>query len=70
MQGYLLVEPGQKYNIELPPYIPMKEENKMNPFFIPEPVLLGIKNDNGVDLNNNVKDFDLYYNQRFRNNFV
>ncbi len=65
MQGYLLVEPGQKYNIELPPYKPMKEENKMNPFFIPEPVLLGVKNDNGIDLNKNVKNFDLYYNERF-----
>ncbi len=68
MQGYLFVEPGKSYNIELPPYIPMKEENKLNPFFIPEPVLLGVNNENSVDLNRDIKEFNLSYNQKFADN--
>ena len=68
MQGHLLVEPGQVYNVVLPHYKPLREENKMNPFFMPEPVLLGVKDNSGVDINRNVQNFDLYYNQKFADN--
>ena len=30
--GYLFVEPGKSYEVTLPPYYPLKPENKMNPF--------------------------------------
>ena len=41
MRGHLLVEPGNTYDITLPQYRPLKEADKMNPFFNPEPIVFG-----------------------------
>ncbi len=67
-EGYLFVEPGKKYELELPPYIPLKQEDKLNPFFIPQSVLLGIKNNSSLQLNKNIREFEISYNEKFTRN--
>ncbi len=64
--GYLIVEPGNFYQIILPPYYPLKPENKLNPFFVPELILLGIYNDDQINIK--VRDFEDEYNYLFSKN--
>lgn len=64
--GYLIVEPGKKYQVILPPYYPLKPENKLNPFFMPEPILLGLNKDDEVNVM--VRDFKEEYNDLFSKN--
>ncbi|TLX77541.1 TlpA family protein disulfide reductase [Labilibacter sediminis] len=64
--GHLLVEPGKSYEITLPPYRPLKPENKLNPFFVPEPIMLGLHQDD--EINRTVRDFEEKYNHAFSKN--
>jgi thiol-disulfide isomerase/thioredoxin len=62
-QGFLFVEPSKKYHVVLPPYQPLKPENKLNPFFIPESLMIGVENEEGRELNINVQEFESFYNK-------
>jgi hypothetical protein len=64
-QGFLLVEPAKKYHVALPPYRPLKPENKLNPFFVPESLMIGLKSDEGKELNIKVHEFESFYNKEF-----
>ena len=68
MRGHLLVEPGNTYHISLPPYHPLKEADKMNPFFKPEPIVLGIKSGDENGINRITSDFEEKYNFLFNKN--
>ncbi len=68
VMGYLFVTPGKSYVVELPPYRPLKEEDKFNPFFMPEPILLGFSTKTDTKINENIRHFEDYYNQEFATN--
>ncbi|WP_158027213.1 TlpA family protein disulfide reductase [Labilibacter marinus] len=68
IRGHLLVEPGKTYELVLPPYTPLKQADRLNPFFRPEPVVIGIKNDTGSNLNRVTSDFEEKYNYLFSKN--
>ncbi|WP_282036935.1 TlpA family protein disulfide reductase [Saccharicrinis aurantiacus] len=64
LQGFLFVQPGNSYNILLPPLIPLKTEDQLNPFFIPDEVNIGILNTDPDNLNEKIQSFDIYFNQQ------
>ncbi len=70
IQAYLWVEPGVTYNIVLPPYIPLKQEDKLNPFFKPQQVVLGVINQVTDNVNKKVLEFDEFYNSIFSKNIA
>jgi len=63
--GFLYVNPGHSYEIQLPPYKPLKPENKLNPYFTPEHILLGYLNNPKDSVNKQVVDFNSTYNSLF-----
>ncbi len=67
-RGYLHVEPGRTYLITLPLYRPMNPEDKLNPFFIPEEVVLGIQSSSENEINKRTKAFEEKYNYLFNKN--
>ncbi len=66
--GYLFVSPSKSYRILFPPYEPLKQEDKFNPFFEPEPVLLGFTTETDTKNNENIRHFEEYYNEKFAQN--
>ena len=41
-QGLLFVEPGKKYQVKIPDYVPLNMGNRLNPYFKPSDFQLGI----------------------------
>lgn len=62
-KGLLLVEPGQSYEIQLPPKKDSGPGEMLNPFFEPEEVYLNITNLQGRELNTFSRNFDEVYDQ-------
>lgn len=62
-RGFLYLQPGENYQLKLPPFHPVPQAQKLNPFFEPEPISLGIMNRDSTDLNAQIRDFDddFYY---------
>ena len=69
-RGFIYLEPGKKYELILPPYIPKKGRDKFNPYFIPREISLGIKNKDAQKLNKEIAGFDEEYNYEFNKNAV
>jgi len=68
LRGVIYLEPNTHYEIILPPYTPMKEADRFNPYFIPESVIIGINNNEALALNKAIIQFDEEYNYRFNTN--
>ncbi len=66
--GSLYVTPGHDYQLELPPFTPLKPEDKLNPFFIPEDIFLGILNNDPDSLNEKIQLFDAMFDDEFNSN--
>jgi peroxiredoxin len=64
-EGFLFVVPGEKYQIVLPPYMPLKPENKLNPFFQPQYVMLGVQDEKAIAFNEKILQFESAYNESF-----
>jgi peroxiredoxin len=62
-QAEIYLEPGHRYEIVLPPYQPLSEAEKQNPFFQPQLVSFGIKNPEKQDINQLIREFESTYNQ-------
>jgi len=68
LRGYIFLEPGKTYDIILPPYSPIKEADRFNPYFKHEKITIGIGNDDALALNKNINLFDDEYNFLFNKN--
>jgi peroxiredoxin len=63
-RGFIYLEPGKEYELKLPPFIPVPQSQKLNPFFEPEHISLGIANQDSSTLNAQTRDFDdAFYSQ-------
>ena len=65
-RGYIYLSPGQEYHIKLPPFQPLSQAQKLNPFFRPEPVVIGILNEDSNGLNACIRDFDQAFGDKLR----
>lgn len=65
VRGYFFAEPGKTYHLILPPYSPLREADRLNPFFIPDEMHLGVEESNPGELNYLIGTFDNYYNAEF-----
>jgi peroxiredoxin len=68
LRGSIFLEPGKAYEIILPPYTPMKDADRFNPYFKHEKIIIGIKNDDALALNKSINQFDEEYNFLFNKN--
>ena len=68
LRGVICLEPNTNYEIILPPYTPMKEADRFNPYFIPESVVIGINNNEALALNKAIVQFDEEYDYQFNAN--
>jgi peroxiredoxin len=62
-RGFVYLEPGKEYELKLPPFKPVPQPQKLNPFFEPEQISLGIANQDSKALNALIRNFDdaFYY---------
>ncbi|PTN10294.1 redoxin domain-containing protein [Mangrovibacterium marinum] len=73
-QAEIYLEPGKNYQVVLPPFQPLSESEKQNPFFQPQLVSLGIQNSDDTDINHLIRVFEQsysalesqYFNQLFK----
>lgn len=61
-EAELYLEPGNNYEIVLPPFEPLSEAEKQNPFFQLQAISLGIKNQNARDINTLIRQFENTFN--------
>lgn len=57
-RGFIYLEPGKEYELKLPPFKPVPQSQKLNPFFEPELISLGIANQDSNSLNARIRNFD------------
>ncbi|WP_289054121.1 TlpA family protein disulfide reductase [Carboxylicivirga marina] len=69
-RGYIYLEPGQTYNLALPPFQPRSDADRFNPYFIPEEIELGIINKEAQGLNQSITNFDIDLNKAYNTNAV
>ncbi|MCU4155351.1 TlpA family protein disulfide reductase [Carboxylicivirga sp. A043] len=69
-EGSIYLEPGQTYELILPPFQPRTDAERFNPYFIPESIELGIANEEAQGLNRMITDFDSYFSQQYNANAV
>ncbi len=67
-RAYIFLEPGRQYQLVLPPYVPLSDAQKLNPYFEPEWIELGIANGRPGELNHLIRDFDEAFNALFNAN--
>jgi hypothetical protein len=67
--AYFYAEPEGLYELILPPYEDKAASDVFNPYFEPEHIHMGIKNQSGTDLNRLILDFDYFYNRYVDLNF-
>jgi peroxiredoxin len=63
-RGFIYLTPGQEYHIKLPPFKPLSQSQKLNPFFKHEQVVIGILNEDSNGLNAKIRDFDQAFNRK------
>ncbi len=68
LRGFIYLEPNTTYEIILPPYTPIEEADRFNPFFIHEDVIVGISNNEALALNKAIIQFDEEYDYQFNSN--
>ncbi len=64
------LEPVKTYHLILPPYTPLKQADRFNPFFQPQEVVLGIQNSDAADLNQQIRDYDDLFFQQYNANAI
>lgn len=57
-KGYLYLEPGKTYDLVMPPFHPRTDAERFNPYYVPEVIVLGIKNEDAQGLNRQITSFD------------
>ncbi len=57
-RGFIYLEPGKEYELKLPPFEPLSQSQKLNPFYQPEHILLGILNEAPDGLNPMIRNFN------------
>ncbi len=60
-RGILYADTAMTYNIVLPDYSPKNKGDLLNPYFVPEEFLVGVKNPDRYNINMYVDMFDYYY---------
>lgn len=65
-QVYLFTEPGNEYQIKLPPRVDKSIADKLNPYFREELIHLGIVNPWPDELNGKIRHFDDFFTPIFR----
>ncbi|MBP8850464.1 MAG: TlpA family protein disulfide reductase [Breznakibacter sp.] len=68
IEGTLILAPGEKYKIELPPFEPLKDEDQLNPFFAPSLLPLAVIEGDKDELNRLVSLFDDEFNSYYVSN--
>ncbi|WP_430811517.1 MULTISPECIES: TlpA family protein disulfide reductase [unclassified Carboxylicivirga] len=68
--GYIYLEPGQTYELVLPPFQPRSDAERFNPYFVPEVIELGIANEEAQVLNKRMKRFDEQLSTAYNENAV
>ena len=66
----IYLEPGETYELVLPPFKPRSDADRFNPYFVPEDVVLGIANDEAQGLNQTIAYFDRDLRERYNSNAV
>ncbi|MCG8579494.1 MAG: TlpA family protein disulfide reductase [Bacteroidales bacterium] len=69
-EGSIYLEPGQTYELILPPFQPRTDAERFNPYFVPEQIELGIANEEAQGLNRMISDFDSYFSDQYNANAV
>ncbi|WP_430815734.1 TlpA family protein disulfide reductase [Carboxylicivirga sp. RSCT41] len=69
-EGSIFLEPGQTYELVLPPFQPRTDAERFNPYFIPEQIELGIANEEAQGLNRMISSFDSYFSEQYNANAV
>ncbi|MFO8000760.1 MAG: TlpA disulfide reductase family protein [Marinilabilia sp.] len=67
-RGFIYLEPGHEYHLKLPPNEELSQAERLNPFFEPEDILLGIANESQKSLNPLIRDFDEAFNEQIDKN--
>lgn len=62
--AYIYLEPNMEYEIALPPFSPRPDADRFNPYYQPELVELGIRNQTSC-LNESIRNFDYYFNSHY-----
>ena len=60
--GYLYAEPGKVYELILPPWQPKTMNDRLNPYFQPQIIHLGVANQGTDDLNVLIQKFEQIFN--------
>jgi peroxiredoxin len=68
--AYFYAEPGQTYELILPPFDIKTEAEIFNPFFRPERIHIGIKDMKKTDLNFIINEFDYFYDRYYQLNYI
>ncbi|TRX71044.1 TlpA disulfide reductase family protein [Carboxylicivirga sp. M1479] len=69
-EGYIFLEPGQTYELILPPFQPRTDAERFNPYYKPELIELGIANDDAQSLNMLFMQFDSELKRMYNSNAV
>ncbi len=69
-QGFIYLEPGQTYELVLPPFQPRTDAERFNPYFVAEEIELGIVNEEAQGLNRSIHRFDAHLNRLYNANAV
>ena len=67
--AYIYLEPGAEYEVVLPPFSPRPDADRFNPFYQPEMIVLGIRNEASC-LNRAIYDYDLFFNDLYNQNAI
>jgi peroxiredoxin len=67
-RAFMYAQPGQTYQITLPPYLPRPLAERFNPFFKPEDIEIGLMSDEPGQLNKLIIAFDDAFFQQYDNN--
>lgn len=68
LRAHIYLEPDSTYELVLPPFEPIPDAERFNPFFQPENIQLGILNLSSPNLNEAIQRFDEYYESAFNAN--
>ncbi|HUW06803.1 MAG TPA: TlpA disulfide reductase family protein [Williamwhitmania sp.] len=66
-RGYFFAVPGKSYHLILPPFAPLREADRLNPFFKPELMQLGVEESQPGELNYMIGTFDIFFNDSYNN---
>jgi len=67
IRGYFFAVPGKTYHLILPSYAPVREADRLNPFFKPEDMQLGVQESQLGELNYMIGTFDIFFNDNYNN---